>query len=97
MLIVIEQVLGKDEVRVFRERLEAAEWRDGAATAGTLARSVKSNQQLDDGAEPARSLGEHILRKLGGRVDVTNRAEGGAQVRMTVPLSSLAYKHGETA
>ena len=39
----------------------------------------------------------NILRKLGGRVDVTNRAEGGAQVRMTVPLSSLAYKHGETA
>lgn len=39
----------------------------------------------------------NILRKLGGRVDVANRAEGGAQVRMTVPLSSLAYGHGGTA
>lgn len=65
MLIAIEQVLGKDEVRIFRERLDVAEWRDGVATAGTLARSAKRNQQLDDGAEPARSLGEHILRRLG--------------------------------
>lgn len=39
----------------------------------------------------------NILRKLGGTVDVANRAEGGAQVRMTVPLSSLAYGHGGAA
>ena len=34
MLIPIENVLSKDEVRLFRERLDAADWQDGLATAG---------------------------------------------------------------
>ncbi|WP_085316499.1 Fe2+-dependent dioxygenase [Derxia lacustris] len=66
MLIPIEGVLGKDEVAQFRARLDAADWRDGAATAGTLAAGVKQNLQLDDAAEPAIGLGNHILRKLAG-------------------------------
>ncbi len=65
MLIPIEHVLSKDEVSQFRQRLESAEWQDGLKTAGTLARSVKRNQQLEDGSELAVSLGNHILRKLG--------------------------------
>lgn len=65
MLISIERVLDKDEVRAFRARLDAADWQDGARTAGTLARAAKHNQQLDDAAEPALSLGPHLLRKLG--------------------------------
>lgn len=66
MLIPIENVLTRDEVDQFRARLEQASWRDGAETAGTLARAVKRNQQLDDGSELAVSLGNHILRRLGG-------------------------------
>src|SRR5690606_18739678 len=31
---------------------------------GTLARSVKQNQQLDDGSEAAVQLGNHVLRRL---------------------------------
>lgn len=65
MLIPIENVLGKDEVREFRARLDQADWQDGLKTAGSLARSVKRNQQLDDGSELAVSLGNHILRRLG--------------------------------
>jgi PKHD-type hydroxylase len=65
MLICIEDVLSKDEVAQFRARLDAADWQNGARTAGTLARSIKRNLQLDDGSEPAVSLGNHILRKLG--------------------------------
>jgi PKHD-type hydroxylase len=65
MLIPIENVLGKDEVAQFRARLDQAEWQDGLKTAGTLARSVKRNQQLEDGSELAVSLGNHILRRLG--------------------------------
>jgi len=65
MLIPIEHVLSKDEVSQFRQHLESAEWQDGLKTAGTLARSVKRNQQLEDGSELAVSLGNHILRKLG--------------------------------
>lgn len=65
MLIPIEGVLTKDEVRQFRQRLAAADWQDGLNTAGTLARSVKRNQQLEDGSPLAVELGHFILRKLG--------------------------------
>ncbi|PKO36739.1 MAG: Fe2+-dependent dioxygenase [Betaproteobacteria bacterium HGW-Betaproteobacteria-6] len=65
MLIPIEGVLSKDEVRQFRQRLDAAEWQDGLKTAGTLARSVKRNLQLEDGSPLAVELGNLILRKLG--------------------------------
>lgn len=64
MLIPIEGVLSKDEVRQFRQRLDAAEWQDGLKTAGTLARSVKRNLQLEDGSPLAVELGNLILRKL---------------------------------
>lgn len=65
MLIPIENVLSKDEVRLFRARLDAADWQDGLATAGTLARHVKRNSQLDDAAPLAVELGQAILRRLG--------------------------------
>lgn len=65
MLIPIEQVLSKDEVGQFRAHLEHAEWQEGLMTAGTLAGAVKRNLQLADGVEPAVSLGNHILRRLG--------------------------------
>lgn len=65
MLITIDDVLTKDEVRQFRGALDGAAWQDGAATGGSQARKVKHNLQLDDGAEPAISLGNHILRRLG--------------------------------
>ncbi|QDX82223.1 Fe2+-dependent dioxygenase [Denitratisoma sp. DHT3] len=64
MLISIDKVLDKEEVRRFRALLEAAQWQDGANTAGTLAVSVKRNLQLEDGAEPAAELGDFILRRL---------------------------------
>lgn len=64
MLISIEQVLSKDEVRQFRTELDASSWEDGAATAGSLAQAVKFNQQLADDGEVAVRLGQHILRRL---------------------------------
>jgi PKHD-type hydroxylase len=65
MLITIDNVLSKDEVRQFRENLDSAEWRDGLRTAGTLARHVKGNLEIDENADVAVSLGNHILRVLG--------------------------------
>jgi PKHD-type hydroxylase len=65
MLIAIPQVLSSDEVRQFRAHLETASWQDGGKTAGTLARSIKNNLQLDDESELAISLGNQIVRKLG--------------------------------
>lgn len=64
MLIAIDQVLSPDEVRQFRQALDAAEWEDGLSTAGTLARAVKRNHQLPDGCNTAVQLGQHILRRL---------------------------------
>lgn len=64
MLITIDNLLSKDEVRQFRARLDAAQWQGGEATAGTLARSVKRNQQIADGSEVAVDLGSHLLRAL---------------------------------
>lgn len=64
MLITIDDVLSKDEVAQFRAWMERADWQDGAATGGSQARRVKHNLQLDDSAEPAISLGQHILRSL---------------------------------
>jgi PKHD-type hydroxylase len=65
MLIPIENVLSKEEVGQFRVLLDKASWQDGLQTAGTLARSVKRNLQLEDGSELSVLLGNQILRKLG--------------------------------
>jgi len=64
MLISIDQVFTKDEVHQFRATLDAARWDDGAATAGTLAKAVKRNEQITDGSDLATRLGQHILRRL---------------------------------
>ncbi|RTE66015.1 Fe2+-dependent dioxygenase [Amphritea opalescens] len=64
MLITLPEVLTPDEVRQFRQHLDQADWQDGVNTAGSIARNVKQNQQLDDTQEPAISLGNHILRTL---------------------------------
>ncbi|QID18828.1 Fe2+-dependent dioxygenase [Nitrogeniibacter mangrovi] len=65
MLIPIHKVLSPDEVGAMRTRLDAADWRDGQATAGTIARHVKRNRQLDDASPLAVELGNAILRRLG--------------------------------
>lgn len=65
MLIVIDNVLSKEEVAQFRAHLDAAEWEDGNRTAGTLAQHVKRNLQLDDAAPLTVELGRRILRRLG--------------------------------
>lgn len=65
MLIAIEGVLGKGEVTAFRQRLDGADWQDGAATAGALARAQKTNQQIAEDDPVGVGLGEEILRRIG--------------------------------
>jgi PKHD-type hydroxylase len=65
MLIVIDCVLSKDEVAEFRASLDAADWADGAITAGSLGKARKTNAQLRDTDPTATALGERILRRLG--------------------------------
>lgn len=64
MLISIDHVLTKTEVRQFRAELDAAHWQAGSATAGTLAKAVKHNEQIEDGSALAVRLGNLILRRL---------------------------------
>jgi PKHD-type hydroxylase len=65
MLIVIEQVLDRDEVAAFRELLYGAAWIDGAQTAGSRSVAVKQNLQLDRADPLGAELGNTVLRKLG--------------------------------
>ena len=65
MLLTIEGVLDKTEVAAFRQHLDGGAWQDGAATAGGLARSQKTNQQLAEDDPIGLRLGEDILRRIG--------------------------------
>lgn len=47
MLTIIENILDEEQIRDFSKKLEAAEWADGAASAGTRSVKVKQNLQLD--------------------------------------------------
>lgn len=65
MLLTIDGVLDKDEVAAFRRHLDGGAWQDGAATAGGLARSQKTNQQLAEDDPIGLRLGDDILRRIG--------------------------------
>ena len=64
MLITIPSVLSKDDVQQVRAHLDAAQWEDGSATAGSQSAEVKRNQQLPPTSETAQTLGKFVLQKL---------------------------------
>lgn len=64
MIIVIEQVIRPDELKVIRQRLASAEWEDGKKTAGYLARGVKDNLQLNPQSPLALELGDFLRQVL---------------------------------
>jgi len=65
MLIRIAQVLSAEQVRECRELLDAADWIDGATTAGHLTKAAKRNLQLSEDSGTARQIGDFILTLLG--------------------------------
>lgn len=64
MLLHVPEVLSTERARAFRERLEAAEWIDGGATAGFQSAAVKRNLQLAEDSPVARELGAQVLDAL---------------------------------
>lgn len=64
MLIAIPSVLTKEEVALFRRRLDNADWQDGRRTAGAQSIEVKRNSQLDPESPVALQLGQAILDRL---------------------------------
>ena len=65
MLLAIPDVLSAEQVRRARAVMDAAEWVDGKVTAGHQSSRAKDNQQLPEGSEAARQLGDMILNALG--------------------------------
>lgn len=66
MLTIIDELLDTHTVRYFRERLAGAHWIDGRATAGSVSREVKANEQVDDRCEAGRELRALLLRAVLG-------------------------------
>ena len=65
MLLVVEQLLGGEEVADLRRALARAAWKDGAETAGSRSVAVKQNLQLSLADPDVRALGNRILAVLG--------------------------------
>jgi PKHD-type hydroxylase len=65
MILHIPQVLSAAEVGHFRERLDGADWGDGAVTAGYQAALAKRNLQLPEHDATAKALGELVTQALG--------------------------------
>jgi len=65
VLLVIENLLERDEILSLRQRLSDAPWKDGGETAGTRSAAVKQNLQLGLSEPVTAELGNAILRKLG--------------------------------
>ena len=64
MLLHIPEVLTRDRLAGFRERLARADWLDGRRSAGHQALAVKHNQQLADDDPLARELAAQALAAL---------------------------------
>lgn len=64
MMVRIPEVLTTEQVRRCREVMEAAEWVDGAVTAGHQSVKAKNNMQLPEGSAAARELGDLIIDAL---------------------------------
>ena len=66
MIVHVPQVLGAEELRAVRARLQAASeaWVDGRVTAGYQGAQVKHNLQIDERSGVAAELGDAILAAL---------------------------------
>ncbi|SHF48439.1 PKHD-type hydroxylase [Lampropedia hyalina DSM 16112] len=66
MMLVIENVLNRQELEHMRTLLAQARWHDGRETAGYAAMRQKSNEQLRAQDEVAVRMGQVILHALSG-------------------------------
>lgn len=64
MILHLQNLLSKDEVRRARALLDAAPWEDGKSSAGEQAAQVKNNQQLPEHCEAAQAVRELVLYAL---------------------------------
>jgi len=74
MILDIPNVLSAEQLAQARQKLEAAAWVDGKATAGHQSARAKNNQQIPEDHPAARELGDMILRALAGQPLFTSAA-----------------------
>lgn len=65
MLLVIDNLLAREDVERLRADLAGTAWKDGAETAGSRSVAVKQNLQLGVTDPVGRELGNRILAALG--------------------------------
>jgi PKHD-type hydroxylase len=73
-VVLIEQLLSKEEVQEYREGLAQVPWNDGKETAMGMAASVKENGQADNQHELVKHLSNRLLGKLGSTPKVISAA-----------------------
>ena len=64
MIHHIPNALTKQEVALFRQQMETAQWVGGKVTAGTLSASVKNNQQLSEQDPRTHALSEKVMHAI---------------------------------
>jgi PKHD-type hydroxylase len=92
MLLHVPEVLSAEQVRAFRERMEAAEWVDGSVTAGFQSTRVKRNLQLPQDSPVARELGAQVLDAL----DKSLLFNAAALPARVYPPLFNCYREGQT-
>ena len=73
-MIVIEKILSKEEVNVYRQQLANVPWGDGGNTAMGMAASVKNNNQADATDNHVRQLANQLLSRIGETPKVVSAA-----------------------
>jgi PKHD-type hydroxylase len=91
MLIAIPNLLTPQQVSYARQKLDAANWTDGAATAGFLAKKVKRNRQIDQSHSVGKEIGQMIVNALGSNETFVNAA----QPMKVLPPKFNRYEGGE--
>lgn len=64
-MVLIEQLLSKQEVNEFRDKLNQVPWNNGKETAMGMAASVKQNRQADPDNPRVQKLANSLLQKFG--------------------------------
>jgi PKHD-type hydroxylase len=91
-MVLIEQLLTKDEVAQFRHKLYQAPWIDGKGTAMGMAADVKQNAQADANHSDIQTLSNLLLSKLGNSPQVVSAA----LPNRIFPPCFNRYSQGET-
>ncbi|MBO1896281.1 Fe2+-dependent dioxygenase [Shewanella sp. BF02_Schw] len=73
-MIVIEQILSKQDVGAYRQQLAECPWGDGRKTAMGMAASVKNNNQADAQHANVRQLANQLLARIGETPKIVSAA-----------------------